>query len=210
MDAKHSNELVNKMFEKMEELGWKIPKLAKEINIPKDRIYKWKNDGNIPKAEDQDAIKTWLNMEQTPSPQKSPDILVQNDKQLILIEVKTSSGKTLRIKSESKAEIELLNAFLEERERLISVIESQTEARINDLKQNNERLYNILSSNLNEIQKVQKVIFAMVRTDQEYEAAIASRGDKKKEVDLLHSLTKLNNKNLKVDATKDNAIVLSK
>lgn len=124
------------------------------------------------------------------------------------IQLKTASGKKVVIVPESETDFQLLNAFLEEREHLISVIEIQTQARISDLKENNDRLFTLCNSNLTELSKVQQAVFAMVRTGLEYEAAIASQGDKKREVEMLNSLTKLNHKNLKLDATKDIAVVL--
>lgn len=126
------------------------------------------------------------------------------------IEIKTAAGKTIQLMPEGATEIALLNAFLEERERLITVIDKQSEARIDDLKQNSDRLYTLLNSGLNDLSKVQKAIFAMVRTGLEYEAAIASQGDKKREVELLNSLTKLNRKNLEVDAVTEKGVVLNK
>jgi transcriptional regulator with XRE-family HTH domain len=126
------------------------------------------------------------------------------------IEIKTASGKKISVIAEGATEINLLNAFLEERERIIKIIEDQFEARISELKENNDRLYNLLNSSLKDLSTVQKAIFAMVRTGLEYTAAVASRGDKKKEVELLSSLTKLNNKNLGIDATEDKSIVLHK
>jgi hypothetical protein len=115
------------------------------------------------------------------------------------IELKTASGKKVIIVPEGETEFQLLNAFLEERDK-----------RIDDLIKDKDDLLKLLNSGLGDISKVQKAVFAMVRTGLEYEAAVASRGDKKKEAELLSSLTKLNNKNLKVDASEDSSIVLRK
>lgn len=41
----------------------KIPKLAKMLDIPKDRIYAWYRDNTLPKGDDTIKIETWLNEE---------------------------------------------------------------------------------------------------------------------------------------------------
>jgi hypothetical protein len=153
------------------------------------------------------AILSKEEKEEIDNPKSQAEITKENPKS---IQLKTASGKKVIIIPEGETEFQLLNAFLEEREHLISVIEIQTQARISDLKENNDRLFKLCSSNLTELSKVQKAIFAMVRTGLEYEAAIASRGDKKKEVEMLNSLTKLNHKNLEIDATVENSVALSK
>lgn len=122
------------------------------------------------------------------------------------IELKTASGKHLSVKPDSESEVNILNAFLEERDR---VIEGKNE-RINELSNDKTELFKLLNSDLMDLAKVQKATFAMVRTGLEYEAAIASQGDKKREAEMLGSLTKLNHKNLKIDAVVGKAVVLSK
>lgn len=48
------------MLDVMAERGKKVPTVAKEAGIPKDRIYKWLQQGNNPKAEDEKKINKWI------------------------------------------------------------------------------------------------------------------------------------------------------
>lgn len=66
MDAIHDNKLIVKLVETMKERNVKVPQLAKATGIPKDRIYKWFQEGNNPKAEDERKISAWINMEFPP------------------------------------------------------------------------------------------------------------------------------------------------
>ena len=47
----------------MQERGIKIPRLSVELDIPKDRIYKWFQEGTNPKVEDADKLNKWINGE---------------------------------------------------------------------------------------------------------------------------------------------------
>lgn len=123
-----------------------------------------------------------------------------------LIEVKSASGKQLSVHPDRESEVNILNAFLEERDRVIEV----KNERINELSNDKTELFKLLNSGIADLSKVQKATFAMVRTGLEYKAAVASQGDKKKEAELLGSLTKLNHKNLKIDTVAEKAVVLSK
>lgn len=135
-----------------------------------------------------------------------PDLIVQDKKTVYLIELKTASGKEIKVKPEGQSEITLLNAFLEERDRVINTKQERIEELLND----KEKLYNLLNSSLGDITKVQQAIFAMVRTLQEHEAVMTSGGNKKREVEMLETLSRLNGRNLNRDAKVDNAVVLHK
>lgn len=69
MDAKHGNELVNKLLLELDRRKVKIPTFAKETGIPKDRIYKWIQERTNPKFEDAQVILAWL---AAPHVEKSP------------------------------------------------------------------------------------------------------------------------------------------
>lgn len=56
-----SKELKNILLDIMKRKGIKIPKLSKEIGIPKDRIYKWYQEGTNPKPEDALTLEKWIN-----------------------------------------------------------------------------------------------------------------------------------------------------
>lgn len=124
------------------------------------------------------------------------------------LKIQTASGKTLSIQPEGSTEIELLNALLEERDLVINTIKEEKQARIDELIQDKERLFNLISSSLGDISKVQQAIFAMVMTLQKHEAVITSQGNKKREAEMLDTLSRLNADNLKIDAKQDNAVVL--
>lgn len=57
---KERKQLKDRIKEAMEERGIKIPQLAKETKIPKDRIYKWYQDDTNPKYEDALVLENWL------------------------------------------------------------------------------------------------------------------------------------------------------
>lgn len=122
------------------------------------------------------------------------------------IELKAANGEIIKVIPKEEDQIKLLNAFFLERDRVID----NKQDRIEELIKDKDQLFRLLNSDLNDLSKVQKATFAMVRTGLEYEAAVASQGDKKREAEMLNSLTKLNHKNLKIDATKDIAVVLHK
>jgi DNA-binding phage protein len=67
MDAKHGNELVVNLLEELKKRKVKIPTFSKETGIPKDRIYKWIQEGNNPKADDEKKIYAWIKMEKAPN-----------------------------------------------------------------------------------------------------------------------------------------------
>lgn len=47
----------------MKERNVKIPALSGLLDIPKDRIYKWYQEGTSPKMEDSNKIWNWINGE---------------------------------------------------------------------------------------------------------------------------------------------------
>lgn len=61
--SKTDNNLVVSLFETLKNRRLSVPKLSELIGIPKERIYKWKQEGTTPKAEDQKKINAWLNGE---------------------------------------------------------------------------------------------------------------------------------------------------
>jgi hypothetical protein len=60
----------------MEKRKIKVPVFAKQTGIPKDRVYKWLQQGNNPKAEDEKKIAGWIDgekrMEKVPQNEKAP------------------------------------------------------------------------------------------------------------------------------------------
>lgn len=59
--ATHSiNPLVVKLYEKLAKENIKVPEFSRMTGIPKDRIYKWKQEGTNPKAEDEATLKAYI------------------------------------------------------------------------------------------------------------------------------------------------------
>ncbi len=142
------------------------------------------------------------------------EMVVKEPAPIYFIELKTASGKAIKVNPEN--EITLLNAFLEERDRVIdeknqtiNTIKEEKQARIDELKQDKEELYKLLNSDLNDISKATNLIFAMARTALQYHAHVASGGNPERENELLDSLSIRIGDNLKVDAKQDSAVSLS-
>lgn len=65
--ANHSNKLVIKLFDVLKKHKISVPKFSIETGIPKDRVYKWMQEGTNPKSDDESIIKAWvLKMEKPP------------------------------------------------------------------------------------------------------------------------------------------------
>lgn len=62
------NKLVIKLFSTLKLLKVSVPKFSLETGIPKDRIYKWKQEGTSPKSEDEATIQAWLKKMEKPPP----------------------------------------------------------------------------------------------------------------------------------------------
>ncbi|WP_315816848.1 S24 family peptidase [Paraflavitalea speifideaquila] len=60
MAITHTNPLVVKLYEKLAIEHIRVPEFSRMSGIPKDRIYKWKQEGTNPKAEDEAKIKAYI------------------------------------------------------------------------------------------------------------------------------------------------------
>lgn len=63
MAAQQINPLVVKLYEKLAKQNIKVPEFSRMTGIPKDRIYKWRQEGTSPKSEDEATIKAFLEEE---------------------------------------------------------------------------------------------------------------------------------------------------
>ncbi|MGN6420547.1 MAG: hypothetical protein ACTHMC_23760 [Pseudobacter sp.] len=54
------NTLINRLWKEMELRSVSAAQFAASVNIPVDRVYKWKSKGTNPKAEDTKKIEKWL------------------------------------------------------------------------------------------------------------------------------------------------------
>jgi hypothetical protein len=59
--------IVELLYEAIENRDLSVPKFSKQTGIPKDRVYKWKQENTAPKSDDEKIIRNWLNMENVPS-----------------------------------------------------------------------------------------------------------------------------------------------
>ena len=183
-----------------------IAEIAKEIGYARAYFTNQVNIGTNKKLKELLLEKFPLDTEQKVITESNTDHGKHKNDIIYFIELKTASGKIINVVPEGESEITLLNAFLEERDRVINT----KQERIDELSKDKEELYKLLSSSLGDISTVQKAIFAMVRTLQQHEAVITSQGNKKREAEMLDTLSKLNGDNLKVDAKQDSAVVLHK
>lgn len=58
-----TNKLVISLFETLKKRNVSVPEFSSETGIPRDRIYKWKQQGTSPKAEDEKTIREWISGE---------------------------------------------------------------------------------------------------------------------------------------------------
>lgn len=70
------NPLVAKLYEALKKRKVSVPKLAAATGIDKDRIYKWKQEGTKPKADDAAIINRWID---TGAVEKSPNKYINHD-----------------------------------------------------------------------------------------------------------------------------------
>lgn len=52
--------LVKTLFEELKKRKISVPEFSENIDIPKDRIYKWKQQGTAPKDDDANKIREWI------------------------------------------------------------------------------------------------------------------------------------------------------
>jgi transcriptional regulator with XRE-family HTH domain len=64
--------IVNQLISERKKRDLSVPKLAEELDIPADRIYKWEKRLGNPKGADIDKIKQWLSLEEVPNKKTIP------------------------------------------------------------------------------------------------------------------------------------------
>lgn len=121
-------------------------------------------------------------------------------KQMGLIEIKTASGKTVQVLPEGETEIALLNAFLEERDR---VLEERNRI-IEKIEKSKDELFQILNSALNQIHEDTHTALAYQKAWVRYEAERSSEGDKQKENEIRYKMSTLVDDILAGDEVSDN------
>lgn len=58
--ANKPNKLVIKLFKTFDSAGVSVPIFSRQTGIPKDRVYKWRQEGTNPKADDEKIILAWI------------------------------------------------------------------------------------------------------------------------------------------------------
>lgn len=136
-------------------------------------------------------------------------IIKDNSGQYHFIEVKTASGKVIKVKPDNLSDMAVLNAFLEERDRVleernrvIEKIETQSQAQIDELKKDKEELTHKLNSILERIYGGQQLALAYQKAWVDYEAERASKGDQKKKKEIQYKMGKLVDGIIQNDASK--------
>lgn len=100
--SKNNNPLVVRLFDEIKKRNISVPEFSRQTKIPKDRVYKWDQQGTSPKAEDEKIINAWIigeNVEKVPHetipdvPESPGDKIIATLKESLKEVFKTSSGK---------------------------------------------------------------------------------------------------------------------
>ncbi len=183
MAAKHPNGLVIKLLDAIELRQMKIPAAAKEMGIPKDRIYKWIQEGTNPKAGDEKKIIDWL--EKSPH-ETNIDSKIIIDSNILMQQLK---GASITLQD------------------YIDHLKSRNE----ELQADKKFLQDLLKANLVDLSKGQQVLYAFARSILEYQVVNYAAGNKKKEAEELSSLRTLLGVNYSVNMKdQDQALELDK
>lgn len=160
-----SESIVTQLFERAEKEGIKITRLSEILDIPQDRIYKWRSSGSGPKAVDAEKIRKWLS--------------TANPKSGGLIFGAEGSGK-------SKTAMDLINESNEYREKYIQLLEKQLDTANSQL----TTALQTISTSLKEIVELQRVDVAQSKTLLQLEAEREAHGDRRKEEQALDKINK--------------------
>jgi hypothetical protein len=155
---------IESLLEKLKEVGYSRGRIEKELKYSDNYIDQILSKGGNPTfldALEELATKVLQNPIQTNIQEPREDYLKKDKEDRHFIELKTASGKTLKVKPEGENEISLLNALLEERDRII--VEKEERKKDSDLRaeraeKEKERLYNIIEKHLVDIHSNSKAI----------------------------------------------------
>lgn len=125
MSSKVQNKLVIKLLEVIEERKTSITQFCEDTGIPKDRVYKWKQQGNNPKAVDVVKINEWINGEKKEKVPHGTDGTFVKDNTQYLVEVKYTLTDLLQEKEARRREAEERAKKAEEtNQRLLALLET--------------------------------------------------------------------------------------
>jgi hypothetical protein len=114
--ANISNILVDRLFKELKNRKVSVPKFSLATGIPTARIYKWKQEGTSPKADDEKAIHAWLNGENIEKGQEMAPVPIPGNLSLQAIKDLTETGKLRE---------ENYRVMINNESRLISLLEAK-------------------------------------------------------------------------------------
>lgn len=152
------------LLEKLKEAGYDRGRIEKELNYSENYIDQTLSKGGNKRFLDAlrgFASRVLQNPIQNFIQEPQADYILQSKDYWHFIELITASGKTLKVKPEGEREISLLNAFLEERNRIIFEKEERkkdSDMRAERAEKEKERLYGIIEKYLVDIRSDSKAI----------------------------------------------------
>ncbi|HEX6427962.1 MAG TPA: hypothetical protein VF008_09765 [Niastella sp.] len=159
----------------------KVSVITKETAFPQSNVSEWLNKVKRPSEAFIDKfyekfgymIKASTKVLQN-NVVSEPDLIYETNDQINFIELKTASGKTLKVMPEGPGEVALLNAFLEERDRAIE-----------DLMTDKTKLQNTIDSNLTAMMQLLSALSRHDRAFHETMLKSLARLEKRQENDLV-------------------------
>lgn len=99
----------------LEEFSISVPEMAEETGIPKDRVYKWKQQGTTPKADDERKVIEWMKlkkMDKNPSNSSKTSTVLETDDDLktLINSNATLAQALLGCREDQKELIQMLKA----------------------------------------------------------------------------------------------------
>lgn len=189
----------------------KVSVITRETEFPQSNVSEWLRKVKMPSEAFIDTFYKKFNHlinKSTNYLQNSivnePESTYEIKSRSSVIEIKTASGKTLKVIPEGQSEIALLNAFLEERDRVIDTLNEEKQARIDELNKHKDDLLQIINSTLNQIHDDSRAALAYQKAWVKYEAEKVAKGNKQTEAQLRYKMSKLVDDELQGGESFDN------
>jgi hypothetical protein len=186
-------------------LKYPVAEIQRATKFPKSNVSEWLSKKKVPSENFINAFyeKFKVLLHESSTNVHSNDIMADDSYgSIAAIEIKTASGKTIHVKPEGQTEITLLNAFLEERDRVIETLKEEKQARIDELSKDKEDLMGMLNSALGKIYASQQIALAYQKAWVDYEAEKVAKGDHNKKKELMYKMGKLVDGMIENDAAK--------
>lgn len=173
---------IDQFYKDVEILGLKYPvaEIQRATEFPKSNVSEWLSKKKVPSENFIDTFYLKFKKEIAKSSTTVPLIkeqdvtIIEGDNTIMVIELKTASGKTIQVKPDSHTDIPLLNAFLEERDRTI-----------NDLQTDKIKLQNTIDINLTALMQLLTALSGHDRAFHDTMLRSLARLEGKKEIDLI-------------------------